>query len=999
MSRLANAAIVVSALVLTLSTGTAQAQYRFENWTTDNGLPQNGVRGVDQMPDGYLWFTTFDGLVRFDGVRFTVFDKSNTQGIYSNRFATLQIETDGTLLAGTEDGCLTSYRDGTFRSYTAAEGLPGNDVVGFGRDKDGQTFVLTDLGRFYFREGKFQPVADVALPGEGRFYLGPTGTLWTYDRNGVRQTSAHQAETTYPIKFNFDVRYRFTRLFEDSHGNLWINDQSAVYRLKDGVVKKFTAADGLPAVTIMPWVEDNDGSIWFSSSSGGFGAINYQDGRFTAWGKDAGFAADAINRMFKDREGSIWVVPADHGLSRIQKQIVKSLSSADGLAYDEAYQVLQTRNGDVYVGTTRGVSRLGNDGRFEDVLVKNPEGVNVFVGSLYEDPQGRLWVGSRRDVFLLQHGKLERLKLSVDTSVLAITADRFGNTWLGTDSGLFKFRDDKEIRRYTVQDGLPSDDIKVIREDHAGALWLGTYGGLARIDPQSERLAVTIYRTSDGLASNRVRAIQEDESGTLWIGTYDGGLSRFRDGRFFNFTVQNGLFNNGVFAILDDGRNNFWISCNRGIYRVSRQELDSAAAGRAVKVNSVAYGKQDGMLSTECNGGRQPSGIRTTDGRLWFPTQGGVAIVDPRRVVTNPAPPTVQIENVLIERQPIDLHSGVRLLANDHNLEIRYTGISFIKPEQVKFRYRIEGLAEEWTDVGTIREVYFPSLPAGDYTFHVIAANSDGVWNNEGARLKFRVQAPVWQRPWFIALLSLGAILIIFAVFRLREVELRRRQQVQQDFSRRLIDSQEQERKRIASELHDSLGQYLLVIKNWALFGLNSLPEQDPGREYLNEVSETTSLALGEVREIAHNLRPYQLERLGLTNALEYLLRSVTASGTIKFSSAVENIDGLLSKESEIIFYRVVQECLNNVVKHSGAAHAWITIKAGRDAIEFSCRDDGHGFNVDGAGNSLQSGFGLAGIAERVLILGGHHEINSEIDKGSIVLVKVPVDSPPSGRG
>ena len=175
MSRLANAAIVVSALVLILSTGRAQAQYRFENWTTDNGLPQNGVRGVGQMPDGYLWFTTFDGLVRFDGVRFTVFDKSNTQGIYSNRFATLQIETDGTLLAGTEDGCLTSYRDGTFRSYTAAEGLPGNNVVDFGRDKNGQTFVLTDLGRFYFREGKFQPVADVALPGRRTILPGTNG--------------------------------------------------------------------------------------------------------------------------------------------------------------------------------------------------------------------------------------------------------------------------------------------------------------------------------------------------------------------------------------------------------------------------------------------------------------------------------------------------------------------------------------------------------------------------------------------------------------------------------------------------------------------------------------------------------------------------------------------------------------------------------------------------------------------------------------------------------
>ncbi len=297
------------------------------------------------------------------------------------------------------------------------------------------------------------------------------------------------------------------------------------------------------------------------------------------------------------------------------------------------------------------------------------------------------------------------------------------------------------------------------------------------------------------MASNRVRSIYEDERGTLWIGTYDGGLSRFRDGKFTNYTIENGLFNNGVFQIFEDEKGNFWISCNKGIYRVAKQELEDYASGKITKINSVAYGKTDGMPSTEANGGRQPAGIKTSDGKFWFPTQDGVAIVDPREVSYNPQPPPVQIENVLIDRKTIDFQDGISLQANENNLEIRYTGISFIKPEQVKFRYRIEGLGENWMDVRNIREVYFPSLPAGEYTFHVIAANSDGVWNEEGAKLKIFVNAPFWKKSWFIALATLFVILTIIFIFKLRERELKRRQLVQQEFSRKLLESQESVRK------------------------------------------------------------------------------------------------------------------------------------------------------------------------------------------------------------
>lgn len=776
-------------------------------------------------------------------------------------------------------------------------------------------------------------------------------------------------------------------MFEDDGGNLWFGDLTGVYCLKDGDIKKFTAADGVPPrMCLRPYLEDSDGSIWFASALSwmeGVGVVRYKDGKFTSWGKSIGLLSHFVAHLFKDREGTIWVT-GDGGLNRLQKQFIKPLSMGDGLIHSEVYPLLETLGGDIYIGTTKGLSRY-RDGKFSTVLTKTPEGIDMAVTSLFEDERARLWVGTGGDLFRLDNEKTERIKIPNNATVWAIKNDRAGNVWVGAGSGLFKYKDDQLIARYTVADGLPTDEVRFIHEDRSGALWFGTYSGLAKFENEK----FVVFSNKDGLASNRVRTIYESRDGTLWIGTYDGGLSRFSDGKFFNYTIENGLFNNGVFQILEDGRGNFWISSNRGIYRVKRQELEDAASGKIAKINSIAYGKPDGMLNTECNGGRQPAGIKTRDGKFWFPTQDGVVIINPEEVEFNPNPPPVQIESVLIERQPVDLKNGVELNANEDNLEIRYTGITFIKPEQVRFRYRIEGLDENWIEVGTIRDVYFPSLPAGAYNFHVIAANSDGVWNTEGARLKIRVNAPFWQKTWFMALISIAAVAIIFLIFRLRERELRRRQMVQQEFARRLIASQEQERKRIASELHDSLGQYLLAIKNWALFGLNSVTRENPAREYLTEVSETTSLALEEVREMTHNLRPYQLERLGLTNTLEYMLKNVQSSSAIRFSCEIENVDGLLSKEAEIVFYRVVQETVNNVIKHSEAAAAWISIKPAEGNLEFVCRDDGRGFDVEAAKKSPHSGLGLEGIAERLKILGGQFEIVSEIGKGTIVSVKI----------
>jgi signal transduction histidine kinase/ligand-binding sensor domain-containing protein len=966
------ASLSILSLIL-LRGATTAAQYRFESWTADDGLPQNSVRSIIQTRDGYLWLTTFDGLVRFDGVRFTVFDKSNTKGLSTNRFTSLYEDRDGMLWAGTGDGGVTLYRDGVFTSYTTAAGLPAGQVMGFASDLKGELLINVGSGQCYLRAGRFVAAPPEYQAQDMKFYLAPSGAQWTISKDGATQEVGGGRVTRYPLKLSFGAG---VWPYEDSQGNLWLGDESGVYRLRDGQSTRYTEQAGVPPHTLLrPACEDAEGGVWFATA----GLARFEDGRFTIYGQSSGLATLAVNCIFKDREGTIWVGTSS-GLYRLTKQVITGYSTASGLLHREVYPILQARNGDIWVGSVRGLSRF-RDGQFKNTPLPEPYDV---VQALAEDGAGRLWVGIVGGLLIYENGKLKNLsRLVAGATVATILADRDGHIWVGSERGLFKFDGERVAAHYTTKDGLPKDDVTVIHEDRQGRLWTGTSGALA----QFKDGRFISYPMAEGAGNNHVWSIYEDAEGTFWVGTYDDGLSRFRDSRFFNYRLEQGLFNNGVFQILEDRHGYFWISCNKGIYRVSRRELNNFADGRVASIHSVAYGKQDGMLNIECNGGRLPAGIIARDGKFWFPTQEGVAVVDPEAVYVNPQAPPVLIEAVTLERAPVDFQRGVTVEPGQRDLEISYTGLSYIKSDQLKFKYRLEGLAADWTEAGLRRTAYFPYLPPGSYTFRVLAANSDGIWNNGGAYVNVVVRAPFWRRWWFW-LLCAGTVIGIagFAV-RGRVVQLQKQQAEREAFSQRLIASQEGERKRIAGELHDGLGQNLLIVKNWALIGLNSLAADNPAREHLHEISETTSLALDEVREIAGNLRPYQLERLGLTNTIEQMVRQVQNSADIEFSTEIENIDGLLSKAAEINLYRVVQECVNNVLKHSAATNAWLSIKRTTGGAQITCRDNGRGF--DPAASARKGGMGLISMAERVRMLGGRYTMESAVGKGATIRVTI----------
>jgi ligand-binding sensor domain-containing protein/signal transduction histidine kinase len=987
----------------------AAAQYRFDSWTADNGLPQNSVYSIQQTPDGYLWLTTLDGLVRFDGVEFTIFNKSNSKNLITNRFTNLFADTDGTLWLGTEESGLARFRNGHFQTFTAADGLPSSEIRQIQRDLDGSLLISTTHGLARFRDGHFSIEREIDSR-TFNIYVSPSGTRWEMDKNGLRAVGKNGRAARYDLPFaaqdissdrTFNY-FSFVPMFEDSEGALWFAASGSLFKLKDGAIKAFTAKDGAPDSRVRSLIQDRAGAIWLGTEKDG--VCRFGENRFACFGTSDGLSSNHVMNLFFDREGTLWVGTNERGVNRVTPRVVASVSVAEGLAGKNVYPILEDKTGGVWIGSFSGLSyykngEITNYTRRDGLLYE-------IVQSLFEDGDGRLWIGSVGGVEYLENGKFidftEKLGLPYgDFVFFDIHQDRAGAMWFATKNGLVKY-EGGAAKILTAADGLPSDDVKTIHEARdGGTLWLGTSRGLAVLSSDFSRFSsdggsrlkseLKTFTENNGLAGN-VRTIYEDGDGALWIGTYDSGLSRFKNGKFTNYTTAEGLFSNGVFQILEDGRGNFWMSSNQGIYRVNKQQLNDFADGKISAVTSTVFGKSDGILNIECNGGRQPAGIKTADGKFWFPTQDGAAIINPEAVPFNPLAPPVVIESAFLEGAKVELTDKLEIQPDQDNLEIRYTGLSFIKPEQVQFKYKLEGFDEDWTNAGTRREAYYPYLPPGKYTFRVIAANSDNVWNEQGASLSIVVNPPFYNHWLFIAACLAVFVAGVYGIYRYRVAQVERGRRAQEDFSRRLINAHEAERQRIAAELHDSIGQTLAMIKNRAAFGSQS-DDNTAAKEQLEAIGAQTTQAIGEVREISYNLRPYLLENLGLTKAIKSLVKKIEEVHLVIVDAQIDDVDDLFAPEAEMSVYRIVQESLNNVAKHAEADAAVLRIEKTNGVVTIKIEDDGRGFDPHAPPktDAETGGFGLLGIAERVRMLGGVLDIQTAIGSGTRLTIKIKV--------
>ncbi|HXF06711.1 MAG TPA: sigma 54-interacting transcriptional regulator [Blastocatellia bacterium] len=751
-------------------------------WTTENGLPQNSINAIVQTHDGYLWLATQGGVVRFDGMTFTVFDSANTPVLKSNRILCLYEGRAGDLWIGTQLGGLIRYTRGKFSAYTTRDGLPSDEISSLYEDRQGVLWIGTTRGLAAWREGRFTtystrdglPHEHVKAIAEDR-----AGNLWIGTYSGLARFR-QGTFTVYTMADGLSAS-RIFAIQPDRDGNLWVSTGNGLVQVTEGrIIAGPLAQYNSRLGRVNGVVQDRDGALWIATATGLF---HFRSGQLSQYTKHSGLSDDNITAVLMDREANLWIGTWVGGLNYLRESHITTIPQGDDSSLDAVRPIYQDAEGDVWFGSMQqGLNRLH---RGAIITYTANEGLPpAQISSLVGDREGNLWVGTWGGGLAKlkprskgHTGAVRGLSVSVYTAatsglpgdhVNALYVDRQGALWIGISNGLARFHNN-EWTTFRPSDGLVHHDVRFITEDRHGALWIGTTNGLSRFKDGR----FTNYTTADGLSHNYVREVYEDEDGVLWIGTYGGGLNRLHDGRFTQYTKKEGLFDIVVSRILEDDQGNLWMSGNRGIFRVSRRELNDFAQRKIRSITCLSYGIADGMKSSECNGGFQPAGWKTRDGRLWFPTFKGVVVIDPRRISTL-APP-VAIEKIISDQNLIDVQNAVTLPPGRGDLEIHFTAISFIVPEKVRFRYRLEGYDREWVDAGTRRVAYYTNLPPGDYRFRVIASNRDGVWNETGATFAVSLRPHFYQTLWFYALMMLALMGSGWGVNRLRMRRLLRR--------------------------------------------------------------------------------------------------------------------------------------------------------------------------------------------------------------------------------
>lgn len=961
-------------------------------WGLQEGLPQSSVNDIIQTRDGYLLLATFGGLVRFNGETFTTFNRSNTKGLQSDRILTLFEDRSGAIWCSTEKG-FTRFSNNRFQTFTIVDDTHSYSPLMVAEDSR-KVLWISVYGkpyRFRFRDSVFTPVPVLNDPVLATAAINDPDGVWIAIEKKLLRSLG---DSIVLIKdFSKEMQYKIQTVseFPRHSGQIWIGSSGdGVVRYRHGMVQKYTIQQGLPSNYIYRLYIDNTNNLWTM----GYNGISRLVGdRFIPLRTIAGDADKEINIIIQDVEGNYWAGAPSKGLFRFRPSIITTIEEKNGLFEGKMLSLLRRKDGSFLFGTNcGGVYEWNNQKANYSSL--NAKLINLCVWSIFEDSQKQLWIGSR---ILTRFDHNYKNRIIFDSSsgftgvdIFAITEDSKGQIWIGCLNGLYVY-DGKRFRHYAKAEGLLGVDVRSLFEDEAGIMWIGTTNGLFKFENDKiVHVPVILSNVSESDAlSTYIRAIHQDETGTMWFGTYGEGILRMKDGRFSAITTNEGMFDNIISHIIEDHQNNFWMGSNGGISRVSKEALNNVADGKESFVLPITFGTLDGMKSPETNGGFQPSVASDGIGTLYFPTVNGVAVVDTRTIVPNDVVPPIFIEQIFVMGNKIRFMNEVVIPYDSADIEIQYTSLSYTDRSKIKYKYKLSGLNNTWVEAGNRNKAYYTNIPPGTWTFHVIGSNNDGVWNMTGDSVTITVTPPFWKTWWFYSLVGLFFVFTGPSIYYLRITQLKKEKRAQQHFAQKLINSQEQERRRIAMELHDGLGQQILVIKNRAEMALKDVNDPKRTSEQLREIAHSAVSSINDVRGISHDLRPVHLEQFGLTETVKNLCEQLKQSSSIEWFFHVDDIDGLILPEKEINFYRILQEGTNNISKHSSATQASVMIRRSEHELTASLWDNGKGFDPEQKMNL--PGMGLSGIQERVNSLGGEMEITSKANEGTTIMIIIPM--------
>ena len=983
------------------------SQYAHTAWKVRDGFTQGAIFSIAQTPDGYLWLGTEFGLVRFDGVRAVPWQPPAGEQLPSNYIRKLIVARDGTLWIATQKG-LASWKDGKLTNYPETAGQTIAPIL---QDREGTVWFGTyDPGRLCaIQAGKVQCYGAGSFgQGVGDLYEDRKGNLWV-----SANTELWRWKPGPPVNYPLNGDFGSVALIEGNDGALLLATLKGLKQLVGRRIQDYA----LPGVTAqfrpIRFFNDRDGSLWISSAQG---LWHLHPGRTDTFGTADGLSGDIVLSIFEDREGNVWVSTAD-GLDRFREYAVPRISKNQGLSSSTAYSVQATPDGTIWIGTPNGLNRWQNglvsgyvrkttarpSGRGDErdlnitgavTRIEN-SGLTGIPESLGQGDSGRLWVSTRDGVFYLEGGRFIRVPGVAGGDMYGIVPDGRGNVWISNNrEGLLQVTPGDAVR------SIPWSRLghsgygagALLPDRFQGGIWLGFFeGGLVYFKDGRVRAS---YTSADGLGDGHVNHLRFGSRGSLWAAT-EGGLSRIRDGHIATLTSKNGLPCNEVHWSAEDDDHFVWLNLPCGLVRIARPDLDAWVSDPHHKLELTMFDNSDGVRSIGVQGGYGPPVTKAPDGKLWFADRDSVSVIDPRHLPVNKLPPPVHVEqitanhNIYWQNSSGDRSASVRLPAQIRDLEIDYTALSFVAPEKVHFRYKLEGWDRDWQWVGNRRQAFYTNLSPGNYRFRVAAGNNSGVWNEAGTSLDFSIAPAYYQTTWFRLSCVAAFLALLWALHRLR---LR---QLQREFEAGL-EGRVGERTRIARELHDTLLQSFQGLLLHLQAGVNLLATRPhDAKQKLENAIDMASDAITEGRRAVQDLRSSTMVTNDIALAVDTFGQELAGNEMHENSPAFRvDVEGTPRDLHPIMrdeVCRIACEALRNAFRHAQASRIEVEIHYDAQELRLRIRDDGKGIEpklVDG--NAKAGHWGLNGMRERAKLIGGNLELWSNVQSGTEIELTIP---------
>jgi len=986
--------------IMALNPTTLISQYGHTAWRVQDGAFIASPTSFAQTPDGYMWVGTKGGLYRFDGVTFASWSPppgkqypSGNAGIQS-----LYVAKDGSLWIGSASG-LSHLANGTFTSISA----PIAQVESIAEDRDGAIWIARvfmhsftgpvckisgDNEQCYGESSGIQSIAGVSAEADaqGRLWFGATGTLIEWDRSLI-------GEYRLPGVKTIDASRNIESLAIDADGTIWAGldrpgPNNGLLQFANGNWRTFVAPGWNGAsVEISALFLDRGHCLWVGTANRGLYRIH--NGSVEHFGHEDGLSADSVLRIFQDREGGIWVATGE-GVDHFRDLPILDYSNFKNLGPADIKSVFARRDGSIAVGSSRSFFSIRGSTIAPQKTQPGLPGTAAL--SLLEDHVGNLWITTKIGGLAVEVNGRSRTVLEGDAtdSIICLAEDTDHAIWAefsGTHPRLIRI-EDFQVREEFKPPQLPAG-FSVIA-DPQGGVWVSLFDGSLRhyqkgkwrtlsMDPLARR-----YGRVGGIFN-----MSMDQDGTLW-GAASGGVVGYRNGSLQLLNGRNGLPCPVAYSIISDLQRNLWIQEQCGLVRVDHSELQRWWANPESNLTVSTFTATDGFRPGIPYG--RPAATRDTDGKLWFQNESAVMTIDPGNLAGNIVAPPVHVEQVVADRKTYLTQSDLRLPARTRQLELDYSGLSFVVPSRVLFRYMLEGYDHQWQEPGTRRAAFYNDLRPGKYTFRVIACNDSGLWNTVGASLQITILPAYYQTNWFIALCGVTFLALLWGIYQFRL------QRLQQEFAIGL-EARVSERTRIARDLHDTLLQSFNALLLRLQTVANVLPGQpDEAKRRIDHAIDQASNAVTEGRDKVHELRSGGSATADLGQAISDFARELLGGSMldsvpevhVKVEGTPVSLDPIVRDEA----YRIATEAIRNAIRHANARRIEVEIRYDEHRLRLRIGDDGTGIDPAVLDRDHKAGhWGLRGMRERAKLVGGELEVWSQVNSGTEIELEIPATS------